>query len=119
VATGEGSLVIECPACPHPGKNLPENWEDAPPALQYVFNALFISRTLMKAPLGFSTRSSLPLMQTSNSRVRIEGSKTFNLTLVGAAMSRAQDTRDMSQIMLTNLRHVDFFYVHSLSYLHE
>ena len=33
-ATAKGSLVLECPACPHPGKNLPENWEDVPPALQ-------------------------------------------------------------------------------------
>ncbi len=29
-ATGPGELVVECPACPHPGKNLPEGWEDAP-----------------------------------------------------------------------------------------
>ncbi|KAG2064225.1 hypothetical protein BDR04DRAFT_1035884, partial [Suillus decipiens] len=26
-ATQEGELVVLCPACPHPGKNLPENWE--------------------------------------------------------------------------------------------
>ena len=29
--TQEGELAVECPACPHPGRNLPEGWEDAPP----------------------------------------------------------------------------------------
>lgn len=23
----EGALVLDCPACPMPGKNMPENWE--------------------------------------------------------------------------------------------
>ena len=37
--TPPGSLTVECPACPHPGRNLPENWRDAGP-LMYV-NVLF------------------------------------------------------------------------------
>jgi hypothetical protein len=28
--TQDGELAIECPSCPHPGKNLPEAWEDVP-----------------------------------------------------------------------------------------
>ncbi|KAI0750098.1 hypothetical protein C8Q80DRAFT_1219017 [Daedaleopsis nitida] len=28
--TPEGSCVVDCPACPHPGKNLPPDWETAP-----------------------------------------------------------------------------------------
>lgn len=31
--TSAGELVVECPACPHPGKNLPNNWQDAGPLL--------------------------------------------------------------------------------------
>ncbi|KAG2003598.1 hypothetical protein CC2G_004190 [Coprinopsis cinerea AmutBmut pab1-1] len=31
--TKEGDLVIECPACPHPGKNLPNTWREAGPLL--------------------------------------------------------------------------------------
>ena len=27
--TAPGSLTVECPACPHPGRNLPENWREA------------------------------------------------------------------------------------------
>ncbi len=32
--TAEGELTLECPACPHPGKNIPDNWESFPPELQ-------------------------------------------------------------------------------------
>lgn len=28
--TVAGELAVDCPACPHPGKNLPLNWEKAP-----------------------------------------------------------------------------------------
>ncbi|KAF9496955.1 hypothetical protein BDN71DRAFT_1588551 [Pleurotus eryngii] len=28
-ATATGECAVECPACPHPGKNLPEGWETA------------------------------------------------------------------------------------------
>ena len=28
--TQAGELVVECPACPHPGRNLPPDWESAP-----------------------------------------------------------------------------------------
>ncbi len=28
--TSQGQLVLECPACPHPSKNLPLDWEDLP-----------------------------------------------------------------------------------------
>ncbi|KAI0039536.1 hypothetical protein FA95DRAFT_1612492 [Auriscalpium vulgare] len=29
-ATAAGELVVECPICPHPGRNMPEGWEAAP-----------------------------------------------------------------------------------------
>jgi hypothetical protein len=35
--TKSGELAIECPACPRPGINLPEGWEDAAPEQRYVF----------------------------------------------------------------------------------
>lgn len=34
--TGPGECALLCPACPHPGKNLPENWENAPCLKRYV-----------------------------------------------------------------------------------
>lgn len=33
--TKPGELALQCPACPHPGKNLPDGWEKS--AKQYVF----------------------------------------------------------------------------------
>ena len=27
---GEGSCAVLCPACPHPGINLPLNWKEVP-----------------------------------------------------------------------------------------
>jgi hypothetical protein len=32
--TQEGELAVECPTCPHPGCNLPDGWEAAPPEVQ-------------------------------------------------------------------------------------
>lgn len=30
-ATEPGELAVECPACPHPGRNLPEHWDSTGP----------------------------------------------------------------------------------------
>lgn len=35
-ATPQGSCAVECPACPHPGKNLPVDWQEAPPERRFV-----------------------------------------------------------------------------------
>ncbi|PIL23576.1 hypothetical protein GSI_14889 [Ganoderma sinense ZZ0214-1] len=32
-----GELVVECAACPHPDKNLPDNWESSPPHLKWLY----------------------------------------------------------------------------------
>lgn len=34
--TIEGECAVLCPACPHPGKNLPANWEKAGDTSRYV-----------------------------------------------------------------------------------
>ncbi|KAG1881536.1 hypothetical protein C8R48DRAFT_783640 [Suillus tomentosus] len=38
--TNDGDLAVLCPACPHPGKNLPDDWETAPDQWKY---GLFIA----------------------------------------------------------------------------
>jgi len=43
-ATSKGELTVECPACPHPGRNLPDDWEQAG-LLAYVF--FCVSRSLI------------------------------------------------------------------------
>ncbi|KAJ7797034.1 hypothetical protein B0H14DRAFT_3093238 [Mycena olivaceomarginata] len=40
--TAAGELAVECPVCPNPQVNLPEGWEDAPPADQFLY-ILFIA----------------------------------------------------------------------------
>jgi hypothetical protein len=42
--TKSGELAIECPACPRPGINLPEGWEDAAPEQRYVL--VFLAGTI-------------------------------------------------------------------------
>ncbi|KAF8879143.1 hypothetical protein BD779DRAFT_1612947 [Infundibulicybe gibba] len=39
--TKEGELALLCPACPHPGKNLPENWRECSPKEKWRY-ALFL-----------------------------------------------------------------------------
>ncbi|KAG1897298.1 uncharacterized protein F5891DRAFT_1129937 [Suillus fuscotomentosus] len=41
-ATVEGECAVLCPACPHPGKNVPDNWENAPQAKRWMY-ALFVA----------------------------------------------------------------------------
>lgn len=41
-ATLFGDCAVECPACPHPGKNLPEGWEKAPLAIRYVLVLIYL-----------------------------------------------------------------------------
>ncbi|KAJ7468406.1 hypothetical protein B0H11DRAFT_1732318 [Mycena galericulata] len=41
-ATGRGELAIQCPACPRPGVNLPEGWEDASPEDRFLYT-LFLA----------------------------------------------------------------------------
>ncbi|KAJ7642651.1 hypothetical protein DFH06DRAFT_999477, partial [Mycena polygramma] len=35
--TMAGELAIRCPACPRPGINLPNDWEQAPPELKFLY----------------------------------------------------------------------------------
>jgi hypothetical protein len=37
--TAAGELALLCPSCPHPGINLPDNWESAPDAWKYTLFA--------------------------------------------------------------------------------
>ncbi|KAG0706718.1 hypothetical protein DFH29DRAFT_899642 [Suillus ampliporus] len=41
-ATVEGECAVLCPACPHPSKNLLDNWENAPWAKRWMY-ALFVA----------------------------------------------------------------------------
>lgn len=36
-STMDGECAVECPACPHPGKNLPVDWQSAAEGVRYIF----------------------------------------------------------------------------------
>ena len=38
---GDGALAMECPACPHPGRNLPLEWENESGDRAYVSFSLY------------------------------------------------------------------------------
>ncbi|KAJ7733642.1 hypothetical protein B0H16DRAFT_1210260, partial [Mycena metata] len=38
----EGACALDCPACPHPGKNLPPAWRNVPPEKRFLY-ALFLA----------------------------------------------------------------------------
>ncbi|KAL0572490.1 hypothetical protein V5O48_009477 [Marasmius crinis-equi] len=40
-ATEDGELAVECPSCPHKGKNLAKGWEDTPPDKRFLY-ALYV-----------------------------------------------------------------------------
>ncbi|KAJ7160837.1 hypothetical protein C8R46DRAFT_1164534 [Mycena filopes] len=40
--TGPGELALDCPACPRPGVNLPEGWENAPLEQRFLYT-LFLA----------------------------------------------------------------------------
>ncbi|KIJ58413.1 hypothetical protein HYDPIDRAFT_81314, partial [Hydnomerulius pinastri MD-312] len=40
--TSDGACAVLCPACPHPGKNLPEGWENVPDCYKWLY-ALFVA----------------------------------------------------------------------------
>ncbi|KDQ59839.1 hypothetical protein JAAARDRAFT_56787 [Jaapia argillacea MUCL 33604] len=51
--TKPGELVIQCPACPHPGCNLPEGWADALAAERHVFSLLWLYTLFLAIDASF------------------------------------------------------------------
>lgn len=39
-STASGECAVLCPACPQPGKNLPDNWHDVPKGKRYALEHL-------------------------------------------------------------------------------
>lgn len=74
--TEEGSLAVECPACPQPGRNLPDGWEKAPPDRQYVQSTSLPVSTLTCYADGF-IRCIFLWTPISSSDSRIVGLRTF------------------------------------------
>ncbi|RDX39980.1 hypothetical protein OH76DRAFT_1423978 [Lentinus brumalis] len=50
-ATREGELGLDCPACPHPGKNIPEGWESAPKEIRWIYTLFLMIDANFRAKL--------------------------------------------------------------------
>ncbi|KAG1801184.1 hypothetical protein EV424DRAFT_1474766 [Suillus variegatus] len=56
-ATKEGELALLCPACPHPGKNLPDGWEASTQQWMYsVFLAIDANFRLKRRAISSDTK---------------------------------------------------------------
>ncbi|KAI0739804.1 hypothetical protein C8Q80DRAFT_1124130 [Daedaleopsis nitida] len=49
--TQEGNLALECPACPQPGKNIPDDWESAPPEIKWIYTLFLMLDANFRAKL--------------------------------------------------------------------
>ena len=63
-STRPGSLTVECPACPHPGQNIPENWREAGPLMYVMFS--FLCSEILIIGTGFFIFCMFLSMQTSS-----------------------------------------------------
>ena len=64
-ATAEGECAILCPACPHPGINLPDGWENGPEGQRWLYS-LFVgidANFKLKRKNVSSTKADPPLSQ--------------------------------------------------------
>jgi hypothetical protein len=103
-ATSQGELVMECPACPIPGKNLPDNWEDAKPEERYVFILLIIPLVLTTILLDSYIRYFLLSMPISSSSRKIEVLRMSRSLRGGVAMLNLRAMRAILWIIRISLR---------------
>jgi hypothetical protein len=57
LSTEEGACAVLCPACPHPGKNLPSDWDKAPKYHRQVidmFSTVSIADIFLPLAVGYT-----------------------------------------------------------------
>ena len=52
--TCEGELVVQCPACPHPGRNLPQGWDTLPLEERQVLNRYYVIGLVIHVLINFT-----------------------------------------------------------------
>ena len=110
-ATSNRELTVECPACPHPGCNLPDGWENAG-ALLYIFLCICFSFIILIIHNTDSyILSSSPLTATSNSKGR---NGVSNSCLVGGLIVQKKSTNPILLTMSTRKRFVSSLYSYTL-----
>lgn len=79
-ATAPGEMAVVCPACPHPGKNLPDDWRSAPKEDRYVLICSFF-QALMYTSFHFSFLYTLFMACDANFRLKLKNRKLRDLDL--------------------------------------
>ena len=113
-ATSNGELTVECPACPHPGRNLPDGWENAGVLLYVLLRICFSFIILIIHNTDSYTLSSSPSTATSNSKGRHGVLKISNSCLVGGPIVRRKSTKPILLTMSTKKRFVSSLYSYTL-----
>ena len=108
--TSKGELLVECPACPHPGKNLPDDWEKAGPLLYAFFHFLFPFFVSLILYSGFYIYSTSPSTPTSNSKGRSDISQTSSSCPDWRHMFQMRNTRHMWLTTSINRRYVSYLF---------
>jgi len=86
-SVSDGAFALECPACPHPGRNLPQDWDQAPEDRQYVYLLLSCTKRSNLLP-GGCTRISSRSMRIFTSSSKAVGSVIRRLALDGPTSSK-------------------------------
>lgn len=73
-ADEDGCCAVLCPACPQPGKNLGDDWENALPDKRYAL-AIYSRKHSVTSRVGGKLLYSLRVMQTFNSGARMSLAK--------------------------------------------
>src|ERR1700753_4429171 len=86
----DGSLALECPACPHPGRNLPQGWDQVLEDKRYVCSSPPCSGSSKHFLVGY-THIISRLMQISVSSSKVVGSMTLKSDRGGHTLSKASN----------------------------
>ena len=76
-----GAFALECPACPHPGRNLPTNWEMAPDHKKYPLPLSSRPGSTDQLTICFRWLYSLFLAVDANFRLKLKNRKIKDLEI--------------------------------------
>jgi uncharacterized C2H2 Zn-finger protein len=75
VSVRDGEFALECPACPHPGRNLPANWQQAPSDKKYSILCHGFYNWCSLTPSSYRWLYSLFLAVDANFRLKLKDRK--------------------------------------------
>ncbi|KAF9506633.1 hypothetical protein BS47DRAFT_1305009, partial [Hydnum rufescens UP504] len=103
--TQQGTLAVLCPACLHPGINLPSNWESVPPSQQFLYHLHVAVDTNFRMKNHFKPGAPDPGLGTGWAYfVKNEEYKKFLLNYVSEKMYLISTCSGLAALDLANTR---------------